>query len=108
MFKKSLILFLLPLYLTLTVISINAATYFTANLTRGQKVPASCSAATGFGRVTLNDAENQITVSIYYENPTALVGSVTPGHIHGATGTGFSGPAIFDQNPAAGTNNGSV
>jgi hypothetical protein len=106
MCKKSTFIMLL-FYLSIATISINAATYFTANLSGVQEVLTNASAATGFGRVTLNDAENQITVSIYYGNPVALTGVVTAGHIHLA-GTKVNGPVVFDFNPPAGFSAGEV
>jgi hypothetical protein len=82
-----------------------AQTYFTAQLSGAQEVPPVSSAGTGFGRVTLNAAETQITVSMYY---TTANGTVTAGHIHGPAAAGANGPVLFNLNPATGANTGSV
>jgi hypothetical protein len=58
--------------------------------------------------VTLNDDENQITVSVYYGNPVALSGFVTGGHIHSAPEANRSNPIMFDLKPPTGLTNGSV
>lgn len=74
------------------------ATYFTGNLASGQEVPPNGSTATGFGRVTLNDAETQITASFYW---SGLTGNASAGHIHGPAAVGANGPIIFNMAPAA-------
>lgn len=100
--RKSLSLLCLMLFST--VFTANAASYFTGNLTSSQEVPPNASTATGFGRVTLNDAETQITASVYY---SGLSSNVTAGHIH--TGAfGVSGPITFNLNPTIGVTSGSV
>jgi CHRD domain/FG-GAP-like repeat len=81
-----------------------AATYFTGNLNSAQENPPNASTATGFGRVTLNDAETQITASVYY---SGLTSNVTIGHIHTAA-TGTNGPVTFNLAPATGVTSGSV
>lgn len=73
------------------------ASYFTGSLTSAQEVPPNASTATGFGRVTLNDAETQITVSVYW---SGLTGNASAGHIHAAA-FGANGPVIFNLSPAA-------
>jgi hypothetical protein len=78
---------------------------FTGNLTAAQEVPPNASSATGFGRVTLNDAETQITVSVYYSGLTSP--GTTVGHIHGAA-AGVNGGVIFNLAPLAGQTSGSV
>ena len=89
-------------------VTANAATYFTGNLNGAQETPPNASTATGFGRVTLNDAENQITVSVYYGSAAApLTSNVTIGHIHRAA-VGAAGPIVFDLMPTAGVTFGSV
>lgn len=85
-------------------VSVNAATYFTANLNGTQEVPPSGSAATGFGRVTLNDAETQITASFYF---SGLGTNTTAGHIHRAA-AGVNGPVIFNMAPTTGQTSGQV
>lgn len=74
------------------------ATYFTGTLTSAQEVPPNASTATGFGRVTLNDAETQITASFYW---SGLTGNATAGHIHGPAAVGVNAPIIFNMAPAA-------
>ncbi len=81
-----------------------AVSYHTGNLTSAQEVPPNASTATGFGRVTLNNAENSITVSFYW---SGLTGNATAGHIHGAGAVGVNAPVIFNLAPAA-TTSGSV
>lgn len=88
--------------------SADAATYFTGNLNGAQEVPPNASTATGFGRVTLNNAETSITVSVYYGSAAAPLGSnVTIGHIHEGV-PGVAGPIIFDLAPTPGVTFGSV
>lgn len=82
-----------------------AQRYFTAQLSGAQEVPPVTTTGTGFGRVTLNAAESQITASVYY---TTVNGTVTVGHIHGPANAGVNGPVLFNLNPAAGVNTGSV
>lgn len=91
----------------LFAITANADTYFTGNLNGAQETPPNASTALGFGRVTLNAAETQITASVYYGNPTPLGSNVTIGHIHRAA-PGVAGPIVFDLMPAAGVTSGSV
>jgi hypothetical protein len=82
-----------------------AQTHFVANLTGAQEVPPNASTATGFGRVTLNAAQTQITASVYY---TGLGSNVTVGHIHGPGAAGANGPVLFNLAPATGVTAGSV
>ena len=77
---------------------------FTANLNSAQEVPPNASTATGFGRVTLNEAETQITASVYY---SGLSSGTTVGHIHVAA-AGANGPFLFNLAPTAGQTAGSV
>ena len=107
MFKSS-IFFIILCCLTIATSSASGKSYFTANLNGAQEIPASSSAATGFGRVTLNDAEDVITVSVYYGNPVALRGMVTAGHIHSAGDANLNTPIMFDLNPTLGLTVGSV
>ncbi|MBL8298590.1 MAG: CHRD domain-containing protein [Rhodanobacteraceae bacterium] len=85
--------------------SAQAQTYFVANLTGAQEVPANASTATGFGRVTLNAAQTQITVSVYY---SGLGSNLTAGHVHGPSAVGANGPVIFNLAPTTGVTSGSV
>lgn len=82
-----------------------AQTYFTGFLTGDQEVPPVISTGSGFGRVTLNAAETQIVVSLYY---TTVNGTVTAGHIHGPAAPGANGPVMFNLAPATGVNTGQV
>lgn len=76
------------------------ASYFTGTLTSAQEVPPNASTATGFGRVTLNDAETQITASFHW---SGLTGNATAGHIHGPAAVGANAPIIFNMSPTAAT-----
>ncbi len=71
----------------------SAASYFTGNLNSAQEVPANASTATGFGRVTLNDTETQITVSL---NFSGLSSNQTASHIHGAAPPGANAGILFN------------
>ncbi|MEO5822534.1 MAG: CHRD domain-containing protein [Vicinamibacteraceae bacterium] len=82
-----------------------AASYFTANLSGTQEVPSNGSTASGFGRVTLNDAETQITASVYY---SGLGSNVTIGHLHGPASPGGNAAIVFDLSPTPGVTSGSV
>lgn len=75
-----------------------AAAYFTGNLTSAQEVPPNGSTATGFGRVTLNDAETQISVSVHW---SGLTGNASAGHIHGPAAVGANAPVLFNLAPSA-------
>lgn len=87
----------------------NLAKSFTAYLSGSQEVPVNASTAKGFGRVTLNDAETSITVSVSYGSAAApLSSNVIAGHIHGAAGPGVNAPVLFDLAPAGGVAYGSV
>lgn len=88
------------LVVVLFSITANAATYFTGNLSGAQEVPPNGSTATGFGRVTLNAAEDSITASFYW---SGLTGNATAGHIHGPAAAGSNGPVVFNMAPAAAT-----
>lgn len=97
------------LFIVIFSFAASAATYFTGNLTAAQEVPPNGSTATGFGRVTLNDAETQITVSVYYGSAAApLSSNVVAGHIHGNAAPGANAPILFNLAPAGGVTFGSV
>jgi CHRD domain len=83
----------------------SAETFFTANLSGAEEVPANASSATGFGRITLNDSETQITVSVYYQG---LGSNVIMGHVHGSAAPGGNAPIMFDLAPTTGVTSGSV
>lgn len=82
-----------------------AQTYYVANLTGAQEAPSNTSTATGFGRVTLNAARTQITVSVYY---TGLGSNVVGGHVHGPAAAGANAPILFNLSPTTGVAAGSV
>jgi hypothetical protein len=108
MFRKIAFVFATVCAVVFLSFSSNAQTYFTGNLTGTQETPPNAATATGFGRVTLNAAETQITASVYYGSAAApLSSNVTVGHIHtGAAGA--AGPVTFNLAPAAGVTFGSV
>ncbi|NOT47249.1 MAG: CHRD domain-containing protein, partial [Acidobacteria bacterium] len=82
---------------------------FTGYLNGAQEVPTNASAAKGFGRVTLNEAETSITVSISYGSAAVpLSSNVIAGHIHGPAAPGVNAPVLFDLAPAGGAAFGSV
>src|SRR5918993_195433 len=66
---------------------------FTATLTGAQQVPAVSSAGTGTGTVTLNTAENQITVNLTF---SGLTSNANAAHIHGAAAAGANAGVLFD------------
>ena len=75
---------------------------FVATLSGAQETPANGSLGSGVGLVTLNAAENQITVSLDY---LGLGTAANMAHIHGsATSTpGNTGPILFDFGAVSGT-----
>ncbi len=77
-------------------------TYFSG---RNEVPNANASAATGFGRVVLNDAETQITASFYW---TGIGPGSTSGHIHGPAAVTATAPVLFNLAPATGTNGSTV
>ncbi len=82
---------------------------FTGYLNGAQEVPVNASTAKGFGRVTLNEAETSITVSVSYGSAAApLSSNVISGHIHGPAAPGVNAPVLFDLAPAGGAAFGSV
>lgn len=83
----------------------HAQTYYTAQLSGDQEVPPVVTTGTGFGRVTLNAAETQITASVYY---TTANGTVTVGHIHGPAAAGTNAGVLFNLSPTPGVMSGQV
>lgn len=82
---------------------------FTAYLNSAQEVPPNASPAKGFGRVTLNEAETMITVSVSYGSAAVpLSSNVVGGHIHGPAAPGTNAPVLFNLMPAGGVTFGSV
>jgi hypothetical protein len=76
-----------------TNFSISATQQFTATLTGAQEVPAVSTSATGSGSVTLNTAEDQITVNMSF---SGLSGAPTAAHIHGSAPAGSTAGVLFD------------
>lgn len=66
---------------------------YIAQLSSAQEVPTNNSTATGTGSVTLNDLENQITVSLSF---SGLGSTQTAAHIHGAAQMGVNAPILFN------------
>lgn len=91
--KIKLKLFVLLSALLCLTSAANAASYFTGNLDSAQEVPTNSSTARGFGRVTLNDAETQITVSLAF---SGLSSNQVASHIHGASPPGANSPILFN------------
>ncbi len=82
----------------------DAATFWVANLNGARVVPATGSGGSGLARVMLNDAETEITVSMYWGS---LQSGTTGAHIH-AAGPGLNGGAQVFIPPPAGVTSGSV
>lgn len=99
------VLQLAMIFLCTVVSSAQAEQIFLGNLDGLQEVPANASTATGFGRVTLNDAETQITVSVYY---SGLSANTVSGHIHGPAVAGANAQILFNLQPPTGQTSGSV
>jgi hypothetical protein len=70
----------------------SAQTTYEAFLSGSKEVPANGSTATGFGTVTLNAAQTQITVD---ESWTGLTAPASASHIHGPAGIGTNAPILF-------------
>ncbi len=70
-----------------------AETTFTGTLNAAQEVPTNNSTAVGFGRVTLNDAETQITFSLTF---SGLGSNQTASHIHNPGPPGVNAPVLFN------------
>jgi len=83
----------------------SAQTVFHAVLTGSQEVPANGSTATGFGTVTLNAAQNQITVD---ESWTGLSAPATASHIHGPAGVGTNANVLFPFSAVPAVTSGSI
>jgi hypothetical protein len=85
-------LIILTLALSCSAGIVSAQSYFEALLFGVGENPPNASPATGFGAVTLNAAQNQITVDL---NWSGLTAPATASHIHGPGGVGTNGPVIF-------------
>ena len=81
----------LPVILALLAAGVQASTVFVASLDGAQE--PSASTATGFGSVTLNDAQDQITVDMSW---TGLIGGpATAAHIHCCAPAGVNAAVLF-------------
>jgi uncharacterized delta-60 repeat protein len=74
---------------------------FAAHLDSSQEAPANTSTATGLGNVTLNAAENQITVNMTF---TGLSSAQSAAHIHGPAHVGANAPVLFNLGTGTITN----
>jgi hypothetical protein len=82
----------IALGLPLLTLPAQAFSVYTANLVGSQEVPPNLSTATGFGSVTLNDSEDQITVNLSWSNLSATAAAA---HIHGPALPGTTSPVLF-------------
>jgi subtilisin-like proprotein convertase family protein len=78
-----------------------ATRVFVARLDAAQEVPSNNSTATGFGTVTLNDAETQITANLSF---SGLSSAQTAAHIHGSAPVGINAPVLFNLGTGQVTN----
>jgi hypothetical protein len=78
---------------------------FIGQLTGAMEVPANTSTATGVAIAELTDAEEELTVSVYY---SGLSSNTTIGHVHGPAPVGMNADVLFDLMPTAGVTEGSV
>jgi hypothetical protein len=69
-----------------------AQTTLEAFLGGPQEVPSNSSPGTGFGTVTLNAAQTQIVVNLFF---SGLAAPATAAHIHGFTGPGTNSGVLF-------------
>lgn len=89
--KKTLAAATTAIVLALATGPASADTVYVANLTGGQEVPPTGSAATGFATITLNTAETNIHVSLSVSNFT---NTITASHLHKGM-FGQSGAVVF-------------
>jgi hypothetical protein len=90
----------------LSLASSFAQTTFVATLDGSQEVPANDSGANGYGRVTLNAAQEVITVDLGWN---ALAGAAVGAHVHGPAGRGTNADIVFSMGPIpSGTNVASI
>lgn len=78
---------------------------FETYLNGASEVPPNASTARGYGRVVLNDAETQITASLYWEG---LGSNTSDAHIHGPAAAGANAGVIFGMTPPGGSTGGSA
>src|SRR5262245_4154850 len=88
--KKILVALILTTALSAHIAS--AQWTFQATLSGLGENPPNGSPGTGFGQVTLNAAQTQITVD---ENWSGLTAPATASHIHGPAGVGTNAPILF-------------
>ncbi len=79
-----------------TPVAAEAATFHVADLNGGRVVPSTTSGGSGLARVTVNDDETRITVSVYWG---ALGTGANAAHIHGPAADGLNGPILFTLPP---------
>lgn len=75
---------------------------FNAFLNGAQQVTSVNTPAAGTGVVTLNTAQNEITVTLTY---SGLTGDAFAAHIHGTAGIGQNAPVLFNFQGVSGTSN---
>jgi hypothetical protein len=73
-----------------------AETMLSANLNGTQAVPGNNSTGTGFGRLTLNAAGNEVYFVLHF---SGLGSNNTAVHIHGPAGPVENGPVVFSSGP---------
>jgi Cu/Zn superoxide dismutase len=73
------------------------AQIFAATLLGSEQVPPTTSSATGTGKVFLNAAESQITISLTF---AGLTGDALGAHIHGPASSGANAGILFDFSSA--------
>lgn len=78
-------------FLFMFALSIRAETTFTANLDGLQETPPNFSNAAGVGSVILNEAETQVTVTLYFQG---LSSPQTAAHIHSPAPRGIAAGVI--------------
>jgi hypothetical protein len=101
--KKSAALLTLLTALSASIVS--AQTFFQANLSGFGENPPNGSPGTGFGMLTLNAAQTQITVD---ENWSNLTAPATASHIHGPGGVGTNAPVLFPFSGVPAATSGSI
>ncbi len=89
--KARLRLLLVLSILFVFALSIRAETTFISNLDGLQETPPNASNAAGVGSVILNEAETQVTITLYFQG---LSSSQTAAHIHSPAPRGVSAAVI--------------
>jgi hypothetical protein len=91
----------IAVFLFLVSLNVKAET-FTAYINGAQEVPASGSAATGFGRVFLDEMAGTITFTVEF---SGLTSNQTAAHIHAPGVVGMNGGVIINLGTVGGTSN---